>query len=266
MRLISGAAVLGLWMLGAGPAVPALAADPPAALPRFEVSGIMLQDDGKAWALIAEPQLTGGAVRLFTPGAMIGPYRLVDVKRDHVVLQLSSETPFRVPYSWRGGGTAVATQPPADRASTARTQPRTPNVPSAPAVTAPPTVPATEADQDSERADGDSSVESAPAAGGSAVGNRATGGTAGGGAQPQSAATPSTANPAAAPAAPPVTTPSAAQRLITGYDPARIEAWRRERERMFRQDLSIEGFHQRGGTRPDAGTRSEPSNKPDASK
>lgn len=221
MRFISGPTILGLWMLGAGTAAPALAADPPASMPRFEVSGIMLQEDGKAWALIAEPQWTGGAVRLVTPGSMIGPYRLVEVQRDHVILQSSSETTLRVPFSWRGGGggTAVAAQPPADRAAATRTQTRPTPTPSALPVPRPRPAPVAESDQDAEKGeDNTAGRERTPVA--------------------VDAPAPATAPTAVRAAAPP-RVPAAA----TGYDPAKMEALRRERDRMFKQDLSIEGFH-----------------------
>lgn len=223
MRFISGATVLGLWMLGAGSMVPAFAADPPASPPRFEVSGILLQDDGKSWALIAEPQWTGGTVRLFSPGAMIGPYRLVEVQRDHVVLGLSSEAPFRVPYSWRGsgGGTAVATQTPPDRAAASRIQAQPPGVPAtsvpqpvAPARSEPSATPPAQTDRESGRAQGDNIQ--------------------GGSASVAAEASPGLA-PAAASVAPPPTRP-------TGFSWAGAEALRRERERTFRQELSIEGY------------------------
>jgi len=221
MRSISGATILGLWMLGAGTAVPALAADPPASMPRFEVSGIMLQEDGKAWALVAEPQWTGGAVRLVTPGAMIGPYRLVEVQRDHVILQSSSEAPLRIPFSWRvgGGGSAVATQAPPDRASATRTQTRpTPTQSPLPTQRARAVAPVRESDQEAEKA-GESVAgsESAPTAGNTAAG-------------------------ASAPTAVRATAPPRAPSAM-GYDSGKMEALRRERDRMFRQELSIEGFH-----------------------
>ena len=231
MRFISGATIVGLWILGAGTVMPALAADPPASMPRFEVSGIMLQEDGKAWALIAEPQWTGGAVRLVTPGAMIGPYRLVEVQRDHVILQSSSEAPLRVPFSWRGGGggTAVAAQPPADRAAATRTQTRPTPTPTTPP-TARPVASVTDSDQEAEKA-GESAAgtESAPAAED----------------RPAAASAPTAVRataPASAPTAVRATVPPRAPAAM-GYDPAKIEALRRERERMFKQELSIEGFH-----------------------
>lgn len=215
MRFIAGAAILALCTAWSGVVRPALAADPPASLPRFEVSGIMLQEDGRAWALIAEPQWTGGTARVFSPGAMIGPYRLVEIQRDHVVLQSAAGPPLKIPFSWRGGDTATA-QIPAGARPPSRTAP--PAVPPAPRAAAP------------ARTDEEAS--------------RATDGAAA--AAPRSAAAAPAASPApvaATPPAQPRVNPAPRTALPTAYDQGRMEALRRERERMFRKDLSVEGFH-----------------------
>jgi hypothetical protein len=88
--------------------------------PRFEVSGVVIQEDGIARALVAEPQLTEGKVRMLAPGATIGPYTLVTVARDHIILKGPTETSLKVPFSWRSGGAGETVAPgsrPADNRS-----------------------------------------------------------------------------------------------------------------------------------------------------
>ncbi|MGH2667926.1 MAG: hypothetical protein ACRDH5_02185 [bacterium] len=92
---------------------PGHAAEPSGDPPRFEVSAIVIQDNGVAWALMAEPRWTQGTTRLVAAGAMIGPYRLVEVAADHVVMQGPSGPPFKVLFSWRGAGTGAASTEPA---------------------------------------------------------------------------------------------------------------------------------------------------------
>ena len=94
-----------IWVLSAalstGPLVAAAAEGQ--ANPKFEVSGVVIQEDGIAWALVAEPQLTQGKVRMLSPGGTIGSYTLVEVARDHIVLKGQAET-LKVRFSWRSGG------------------------------------------------------------------------------------------------------------------------------------------------------------------
>jgi hypothetical protein len=214
MRFLSAGALVGCLALGGQPS--ASAADAPASPPRFEVSGIMLNDDGTAWALVSEPQLTGGAVRRVEPGALIGPYRLVEVGRDHVVLQRDSEAPLRVRFGWRAGGGGdtgaprgpqqAAGSPPSPRAAGAA-----PPQAAAPPQEAPPAGPG-----------GRTDVEAAP--------ERAASGSRGRG----------TDAPAPARA-------SARRSRSAELDAERVDTMRRERERTFREELSVEGYFQDKG-------------------
>jgi hypothetical protein len=210
MRILSAGALAGCLALGGQP-LPARA-EAPAPPPRFEVSGIMLNDDGTAWALISEPQLTGGAVRRLGPGAQLGPYRLVEVGRDHVVMQRGSEPPLRVRFGWRagGGGDPSGSRAPQQAAAPPPTRAAPAAGPAAATPAAPPAAPAPPA----ARTD----VEAAVERGGG--GPRARGTDMG------------------------VPRSSTRRSRAADVDATRVEAMRRERERMFREELSVEGYFQ----------------------
>jgi hypothetical protein len=77
--LVAGALVLvaGAWGRDAIPA------DGP---PQFLLAGVILVEGKVEKALLAEPTLTGGQPILVAKGERLGPYRLVKVLEDHVVL------------------------------------------------------------------------------------------------------------------------------------------------------------------------------------
>jgi hypothetical protein len=89
------------------------AAEAPVRTPQFEVSAIVLEEGGVSWVLMAEPEWTQGRPRVVAPGGTIGPYRLIEVAADHVVMQGPAGVRFKVPFSWRGtaAGAPAAAHP-----------------------------------------------------------------------------------------------------------------------------------------------------------
>lgn len=70
--------------------------------PRFEVSAIVMQEGGASWTMMAEPRWTQGAMRPVALGGRLGPYTLVEVAADHVIMRGPDGSDVRVPFSWRG--------------------------------------------------------------------------------------------------------------------------------------------------------------------
>ena len=198
-------------------------AEAPAGSPKFEVSGVVIQDDGVTWALVSEPQFTQGKVRLVAPGTAIGPYTLTVVARDHIVLRGPAETSFRVPFSWRSGGTAA----PADsgaRPAAGRPVPGT--VGAAPGITRPVT------DPETARA-GALREPAAPREGEESARQTETEGA--------TASAPASEPGGAKPPASTIPPPERVTSAIRGT-PSRLEEFRRARERTLREELTVEGY------------------------
>jgi len=98
--------------------------------PRFVLSGIVINAQGDARAILEEPQLTGGRSVLLKTGDMIGSYRVSSIGTDHAVLQ-GPGGPLRIPLS----GIAAPAGPTVARA------PEPPKSPGAAAQQAPPATP-----------------------------------------------------------------------------------------------------------------------------
>ncbi len=106
-------AMTALGALGAGMAADAsLAYAQPKPEPRFVLSGVVIDDAGAARALLAEPQWTQGQSAIFVVGDMVGPYRVVNVAPDHVVLEQPGEPPLRVLLTGSSGGESAVSSPP----------------------------------------------------------------------------------------------------------------------------------------------------------
>ena len=85
---------LGVLALGSG----AWAQDQPAETARFEVVAVVLEEDGQSSAFMVEPRLTQGALRKVVLGESVGPYRLVGVASDHVVMEGPDGASLKVPF------------------------------------------------------------------------------------------------------------------------------------------------------------------------
>jgi len=65
---------------------------------RFVLSGIVINAQGDARAILEEPQLTGGRSVLLKTGDVIGSYRVSSIGTDHAVLE-GPGGPLRIPLS-----------------------------------------------------------------------------------------------------------------------------------------------------------------------
>lgn len=98
------ALVLGL---GAGAGNVAFAQSTPTS---FVLSGVVIDAQGTARAIVEDPQWTGGRSVMLRVGDQIGPYRVVSIAADHAVLQGPGE-PLRLRLSGvaaAGPATALA--------------------------------------------------------------------------------------------------------------------------------------------------------------
>ncbi len=97
-----------VFVLLATPA-PGTAAEP-ARTPQFERAGVV-KSDGASFALLKEPQLTGGQPVLLRQGQSIGEYRLLAVEEDRVLLESSTGVITVPPAGSKSGPDAVAVVP-----------------------------------------------------------------------------------------------------------------------------------------------------------
>ena len=74
---------------------------------RFEVVAVVLDGDTPPWAFLSEPLLTHGTLRRVTLGESVGPYRLVVVASDHIVMEGPDGAPLRVTFGLSGRAASV---------------------------------------------------------------------------------------------------------------------------------------------------------------
>jgi hypothetical protein len=79
--------------------------------PAFELAGLAKLEGDRSFALLKEPELTGGAPVLVRQGQSIGPYRLIAVEDDRVLLE-SPTGRVTVHLGSKGGSGAAAGSPP----------------------------------------------------------------------------------------------------------------------------------------------------------
>jgi len=85
-RVVSTSCLSCLLLLNAGAAPFAHAQGSPEA-PQFSLTGVVILDGERDMAVLAEPVLTSGGALRMKKGDRLGPYRLVSVLPDHVVLE-----------------------------------------------------------------------------------------------------------------------------------------------------------------------------------
>jgi len=113
--LPSGVWVLGIVVAlgfgtGAGPRLAVAGGNAEA----FVLSGVVIDAQGTARALLEEPQLTGGRSAMFRVGDTVGGFRVVSIAPDHVVLERSGVA-VRIPLH----GVAAVDRPAAPSATAA---------------------------------------------------------------------------------------------------------------------------------------------------
>ncbi len=111
------------------PEVPPQAPPAPVRKPAFELAGLAKLEGDASFALLQEPELTNGAPVFVRQGQSIGPYRLVAVEEDRVLLE-SATGVITVHLAGSKDTGPVAVVPPPKPA---------PQVPQAPSVSAEPT-------------------------------------------------------------------------------------------------------------------------------
>lgn len=78
--------------------------------PSFELSGVIIVEEGVRWALLSEPPFRQAImVRL---GGTIGDYRLTEVAEDHVILTRPGYLALRIPLSGTGSSVVATGAPP----------------------------------------------------------------------------------------------------------------------------------------------------------
>jgi hypothetical protein len=113
----------------------------PVRKPQFELEGLVKLDGDDSYALLKEPEITGGVSVLVRQGESIGSYRLVAVEDDRVLLESPDREIMTVMLGGAPGSPgAVVSEPPL------ASQPEASLAP--PAAPAPPSTPVPVADTD----------------------------------------------------------------------------------------------------------------------
>ena len=104
-------------------------ASEPVREPAFELAGLAKLEGDASFALLQEPELTNGVPVLVRQGQFIGPYRLVAVEDDRVLLESANEVITVFLGGSKDSSGAVAVVPPPKPQPEARPAPTVPAEP-----------------------------------------------------------------------------------------------------------------------------------------